>query len=100
MRDGRPGARPVPTSLGPAAELPSPCPLFMAYPQVHTRRRRRSRYRPMPAWLSGRRIAALLAVVVLTPLVVYGARVVGGISKLTGSDPGTILGCLVKVKCD
>jgi polyisoprenyl-teichoic acid--peptidoglycan teichoic acid transferase len=72
----------------------------MAYPELHTRRRRRSRYSPTPAWLTGRRTAALLAVVVLTPIVVYGARVVGGISKLTGSDPGTILGCLVKVKCD
>jgi polyisoprenyl-teichoic acid--peptidoglycan teichoic acid transferase len=72
----------------------------MAYPQAHARRRRRSRYRTAPAWLTGRRIAALVALVILTPLVVYGARVVGSLSKLTGSNPGAVIGCLLKVKCD
>ena len=71
----------------------------MAYPQAHARRRRRSRYRPAP-FLTGRRIAGLLAVVVLLPIAVYGIRVVGGLSKLTGSSPGSIVGCLLKVKCD
>ena len=72
----------------------------MAYPQAHPRRRRRSRYRPWPGWISRRRIAAAVATLVLLPLVVYGVRVVGGVSKLTGSNPGAVLGCLLKVKCD
>jgi polyisoprenyl-teichoic acid--peptidoglycan teichoic acid transferase len=72
----------------------------MAYPEAHARRRRKSRYRPLPAWLTGRRIAALLALAVLTPIVVYGVRVVGGLSRLTGSNPGSVIGCFLKVKCD
>jgi len=72
----------------------------MAYPQAHARRRRRSRYRTAPAWLTGRRIAALVALVVLTPIVVYGVRVVGSLSKLSGSNPGAVIGCILKVKCD
>lgn len=72
----------------------------MAYPQAPARRKRRSRYRTLPLWLTRRRLAGVLALVVLAPIVVYGARVVGGLSKLTGSSPGAILGCLVKVKCD
>jgi polyisoprenyl-teichoic acid--peptidoglycan teichoic acid transferase len=72
----------------------------MAYPEAHARRRRRSRYRAGPAWLTGRRLAALLAAAVLLPVAVYGVRVIGGLSKLTGSNPGAVLGCLVRVKCD
>ncbi|HXA29117.1 MAG TPA: LCP family protein [Candidatus Angelobacter sp.] len=72
----------------------------MAYPQANARRRRRSRYRTLPKWLSGRRLAALIALLILTPLTVYGVRVVGGLSKLTGSNPGAVLGCIIKVKCD
>jgi len=72
----------------------------MAYPQAHARRRRRSRYRTGPVWLTGKRIAALIALVILTPLVVYGVRVVGGLSKLTGSNPASVLGCVLKIKCD
>jgi len=75
----------------------------MAYPQAHARRRRRSRYRALsglPDWLTGRRLVAALAAVVLLPIAVYGARVVGGLSKLTGSNPGSVLGCLVRIKCD
>jgi polyisoprenyl-teichoic acid--peptidoglycan teichoic acid transferase len=72
----------------------------MAYPQAHVRRKRRSRYRSLPGPLTGRRLAALLAVLVLTPLLIYGVRVVGGLSRLTGSNPGAVLGCLVKIKCD
>src|SRR5207245_11694271 len=67
---------------------------------VHGRRRRRSRYRPLPVRISGRCVLGLLALLVLTPTVIYGWRVVGGLSKITGSNPGSILGCLVKVKCD
>ena len=37
---------------------------------------------------------------VLTPLVIYGARVIGGLSRLTGSNPASVLGCVLKVKCD
>jgi LCP family protein required for cell wall assembly len=74
----------------------------MAYPQAQVRRRRRSRYRVLglPAWLTARRLAAGLAVIVLLPIVVYAARVVGGLSRLTGSNPGSVLGCLVRIKCD
>jgi len=72
----------------------------MAYPQAHVRRRRRSRYRTLPAWLTGRRLGALLAAVVLLPIVVYAARVVGGISRITGTNPGSVLGCVLHVKCD
>jgi LCP family protein required for cell wall assembly len=72
----------------------------MAYPQAHARRRRRSRYRAKPGWLTGRRLAGLLALLILTPIAIYGVRVVGGLSRLTGSNPGAVLGCLVKVKCD
>jgi LCP family protein required for cell wall assembly len=78
----------------------------MAYPQAHVRRRRRSRYRAvpglpgLPAWLTGRRVAAGLAAVVLLPVAVYGVRVVGGLSRLTGSNPGSVLGCLIRIKCD
>ena len=72
----------------------------MAYPQVHARRKRRSRYRPWPKWLTGRRVGALVAAVLIVPIGIYGVRVVGSLSKLTGSNPGAILGCLVKVKCD
>ncbi len=72
----------------------------MAYPEAHARRRRRSRYRTAPAWLTGRRIAALVGLLVLTPLVIYGVRVVGSLSKLSGSNPGAVIGCLLKVKCD
>jgi LCP family protein required for cell wall assembly len=50
--------------------------------------------------MTGRRVAALLAVLVIAPLAVYGVRVVGSLSKLTGSNPASVLGCLVKVKCD
>jgi LCP family protein required for cell wall assembly len=64
------------------------------------RRKRRSRYRPTPTWLTGRRLGALIAAVVLLPVIVYAARVVGGLSKITGSNPGTILGCVLHVKCD
>jgi polyisoprenyl-teichoic acid--peptidoglycan teichoic acid transferase len=73
----------------------------MAYPQAYPRRRRRSsRYHLLPLWLSGRRVAALLAAVILLPLGIYGVRVVAGLSKLTGSNPGAVLGCVLKVKCD
>ena len=72
----------------------------MAYPQAQARRRRRSRYRTGPSWLTGRRLAGILAAIVLLPIVVYGARVVGGLSKLTGSNPAQVLGCVVKIKCD
>jgi LCP family protein required for cell wall assembly len=72
----------------------------MAYPQAHARRRRRSRYGRLPTWLSGRRLAALLAAVIILPLGIYGVRVIAGLSKLTGSNPGAVLGCMIKVKCD
>jgi LCP family protein required for cell wall assembly len=72
----------------------------MAYPQAHARRRRRSRYRAGRGWLTGKRIAGVLAAIVLIPIVVYGARVIGGLSRLTGSNPGQVIGCLVKVRCD
>jgi LCP family protein required for cell wall assembly len=72
----------------------------MAYTQAHARRRRRSRYRTTPGWLTGRRIAALLALLVLTPVAIYGVRVVGSLSKLTGSNPASVLGCVLKVRCD
>jgi LCP family protein required for cell wall assembly len=51
-------------------------------------------------WLSGRRLAGLLALLILTPILIYGVRVIGGLSRLTDSNPGAVLGCLVKVKCD
>jgi polyisoprenyl-teichoic acid--peptidoglycan teichoic acid transferase len=72
----------------------------MAYTQAHARRRRRSRYRTRPLWLTGRRIAALLVVLVLAPVAIYGVRVIGGLSRLTGSNPASVLGCVLKVKCD
>ncbi len=72
----------------------------MAYPQAHARRRRRSRYGPLHGWLTGRRIVALLAALVIIPVGIYGVRVVGGLSRLTGSNPANVLGCVLKVKCD
>ena len=43
---------------------------------------------------------ALVAIALLLPVVVYAARVVGGISRITGSNPGAVIGCFLKVKCD
>lgn len=51
-------------------------------------------------WLTGRRIAAVIAALIILPIAVYGVRVVGSLSKLSGSNPGAVLGCLIKVKCD
>jgi LCP family protein required for cell wall assembly len=51
-------------------------------------------------WLTGRRIAAVIAAIVILPIGVYAVRVVGSLSRLTGSNPGAVIGCVLKVKCD
>ena len=64
------------------------------------RRRRRSRYHAFPVRVSVRRVAAALAAVLVGIVGIYAFRTVMGISHLTGSSPGEVLGCLTKVKCD
>jgi LCP family protein required for cell wall assembly len=50
--------------------------------------------------LSVRRVAAGIGALLVGIVGIYAFRTVMGISHLTGSSPGEVLGCLTKLKCD
>ena len=71
---------------GPRVCDPHEAPLYLAS-SVNVRRKRRSSYSLLPAWVSPRRVAALLAAVVVGGAGIYGVRLVLGLSHAFHENP-------------
>jgi LCP family protein required for cell wall assembly len=63
-----------------------------------TTRRRRSRYRWLPGWLTGRRIIVAAALVVVLVVGVYGYRTLDGLAGIFHTNVPSVIGSLIKGK--